>query len=505
MVAMKQTMQFTLLNRTDSVAEIWVSHRSEGTDMIFALIQPPNPDGVDRYSYPVSTAYHAASVGSGTGSLKFALEYDDDSSAHDYWFVAVNLSGGSRPGAFSYGGSTLNPTAEYKVSAAGKLTVALDVQEVYDVPLLTHLNDAALGTSFGPFMAKDQRFNPYPAKRKSVKALTDAERKAYVNAVLALKKSPSRMTPPTRSRYDDYVLVHILTMRPVSVTDPKKPVDNTNITIGDMRTDLWAHQSPAFVPWHREFLRQFELDLQLVAKDNSIAIPYWDWTVNSAKDGPPWTQDFMGGDGHDGPVADQSPFAGRDRWQITLSTNKADQLVRGFGLRPGFGRLPVSAEVTLTLGENAYDATPWNTVPTATFRNRVEGYNMEGFASPATDSGMHNLVHNWVGGNSGTMLWSSSPNDPVFFLHHANIDRLWGAWQKRMIGISAASPLYAPPTELPGRSGQSLKEKMIFTDANVFSEPWPDPPTPEQVRFRYDMNYMYDTDDDGVSRSGYAS
>jgi tyrosinase len=27
------------------------------------------------------------------------------------------------------------------------------------------------------------------------------------------------------------------------------------------------------------------------------------------------------------------------------------------------------------------------------------------------------------------MQWSSSPNDPVFFLHHCNVDRIWAAWQ----------------------------------------------------------------------------
>jgi tyrosinase len=35
-------------------------------------------------------------------------------------------------------------------------------------------------------------------------------------------------------------------------------------------------------------------------------------------------------------------------------------------------------------------------------------------------------VHNAVG---GTMSSASSPKDPIFFLHHANIDRLWAEWQ----------------------------------------------------------------------------
>ena len=35
---------------------------------------------------------------------------------------------------------------------------------------------------------------------------------------------------------------------------------------------------------------------------------------------------------------------------------------------------------------------------------------------------MHNLVHRWVGGSMGP---GTSPNDPVFFLHHCNVDRIW--------------------------------------------------------------------------------
>ena len=39
---------------------------------------------------------------------------------------------------------------------------------------------------------------------------------------------------------------------------------------------------------------------------------------------------------------------------------------------------------------------------------------------------LHNYVHVWVG---GSMRMMSSPQDPIFFLHHGNIDRLWALWQ----------------------------------------------------------------------------
>ena len=41
-------------------------------------------------------------------------------------------------------------------------------------------------------------------------------------------------------------------------------------------------------------------------------------------------------------------------------------------------------------------------------------------------SQLHNRVHIWVGGDMGP---GTSPNDPVFYLHHCNVDRLWALWQ----------------------------------------------------------------------------
>ncbi|MFM8251366.1 MAG: tyrosinase family protein [Planctomycetota bacterium] len=57
---------------------------------------------------------------------------------------------------------------------------------------------------------------------------------------------------------------------------------------------------------------------------------------------------------------------------------------------------------------------------------------------------MHNDVHNWIGGDMRT---GASPNDPVFFLHHANIDRMWHAWQEKY-PLSPYVPLDMEPDAL---------------------------------------------------------
>jgi hypothetical protein len=136
-----------------------------------------------------------------------------------------------------------------------------------------------------------------------------------------------------------------------------------------------------------------------------------------------------------------------------------------------------------------YDSTPWNDDKTlSSFRNEVEGWHVP--PASGLHVGMHNLVHLRVGGKNGTMLPSTSPNDPAFFLHHANIDRLWSVWQQQQL------PFYAPQAALPAEPGQGLNEPMIFFDPSLTSTPpWSDAPaTPASVIDHRALGYVYDTD-----------
>ena len=67
----------------------------------------------------------------------------------------------------------------------------------------------------------------------------------FRNAVVALKSAPSRLAPPhtQANRYDDYVYIHQQSMAGHPSSDPGPHP---------------GHRGPAFFPWHREFLRQFQ-------------------------------------------------------------------------------------------------------------------------------------------------------------------------------------------------------------------------------------------------------
>jgi len=78
----------------------------------------------------------------------------------------------------------------------------------------------------------------------------------------------------------------------------------------------------------------------------------------------------------------------------------------------------------------------------------------------------------------------TSPNDPVFWLHHCNIDRLWALWQR----IHAGAASYLPVSG--AALGHNLMDTMIFSDHPP--APWSGTWTPASVVERHALGYQYD-------------
>ncbi|MCB5165749.1 tyrosinase family protein [Streptomyces bambusae] len=225
--------------------------------------------------------------------------------------------------------------------------------------------------------------------RKNQAALTADEKARFVNAVLELKRT---------GRYDAFVTTH-----------------NGFIMSDTDTADRVGHRSPSFLPWHRRFLLEFEEALQSV--DSAVTLPYWDWTADRTTGSSLWAPDFLGGTGRtrDGQVMD-GPFAySAGKWTINVRVDGRNFLRRA--LASSVAQLPTRSEVETVLGMSVYDAAPWNSSSSG-FRNNLEGWR---------GANLHNRVHVWVGGQMATGV---SPNDPVFWLHHAYIDKLWADWQK---------------------------------------------------------------------------
>ncbi|MFC9078261.1 tyrosinase family protein [Streptomyces sp. NPDC057062] len=225
--------------------------------------------------------------------------------------------------------------------------------------------------------------------RKNQANLTPDEKRRLVAAFVELKSS---------GRYDAFVKTH------------------NAFIMGDTDTgERTGHRSPSFLPWHRRFLIEFEKALQSV--DPSVALPYWDWTSDRSAHSSPWAPDFLGGTGRslDARVTDGPFAAATGNWTISVRVDARTYLRRSLGAT---GELPSRAEVDSVLAMDTYDMPPWNSASDG-FRNHLEGWR---------GVNLHNRVHVWVGGQMATGV---SPNDPVFWLHHAYVDKLWAKWQRR--------------------------------------------------------------------------
>jgi tyrosinase len=276
---------------------------------------------------------------------------------------------------------------------------------------------------------------------------TAAEKQALTNAILALKNNvDSLLHPGKQNRYDDFVEVH------------------KNAMMGPGMFHPMPHGSSLFYPWHRVLLRQFELALQSAANDATLALPYWTWDMSGPSN--PFTPDFLGGDGDaaQGGRVVTGPFAyAAGKFPVRIW----DQASGDPGLRREFGEdstswLPNAGDVAAGVAKTPYWPGP------SCFERVSEGV-------------LHNPVHRWVGGN---MADATSPNDPVFFLHHAYLDSLWELWKTQHPGADAYLPTSGSP-------GYDLTSTLVF-HAPANPSPWPGSWTVQQTLDPAVLGYTYE-------------
>ncbi|KAH8657816.1 hypothetical protein BX600DRAFT_514367 [Xylariales sp. PMI_506] len=231
---------------------------------------------------------------------------------------------------------------------------------------------------------------PIPActelnQRRAWSALTDSEKHEYINAELCLMNSPaSQDIEGALTRWDDIQYVHIV---------------QSNI----------IHDVGAFLPWHRLYMRAHEILLQTECNYTG-AQPFWDelydvenFPLNQSIILDPVTGFGSGNTTADGCIVD-GPFV-----NLTMHINQTSSqanycLSRDLNQR----------------GFNSANSTYLNTcMNTTTYE---EAWN-------CFKSSPHTAGHSAIG---GTMLdVVASPGDPIFYLHHTYLDRVWWQWQQQ--------------------------------------------------------------------------
>jgi tyrosinase len=185
-----------------------------------------------------------------------------------------------------------------------------------------------------------------------------------------------------------------------------------------------AHGRPGFLPWHRAYLLDLERELQ--RSDSSVTLPYWRFDQPAPN---LFTPDFLG-------VSDQLgnvQFGPTNPLQFWRTDN-----VPGIVRRPFFDiaeapdGLRTEAE-TLALGAQY-----------AAFR--------------ILEGNPHGSAHTSFGGFISSI--GTAARDPLFFLLHCNVDRLWAKWQRQNNRFDA-SLAASYDTNNPGnKTGHNLPDTM---------------------------------------------
>ncbi len=256
---------------------------------------------------------------------------------------------------------------------------------------------------------------PTPAQRmrRNIYTLTPDELRRLTNAMNALRADG------TYQRFSDLHMQAMMTASPPNTANTFRNV---------------AHRGPAFLAWHRAFVNDFEDQLRRV--DPSVSLPYWQFENESGSIPQVFSAAYFGGDGtiSQGNRVTNGPFA---NWNI----------IRRIGRDPdGQPSLPPSSDIAAALNNTVYDSAPYN--------ENSRGFNMsmEGWVGNNAPWGVHNRVHGYIGGDMITM---GSADDPIFWLVHTNVDRLWWEWQ-----LDNGINTYVPQNG--GPAGHNLNDTMRF-------------------------------------------
>ena len=157
------------------------------------------------------------------------------------------------------------------------------------------------------------------------------------------------------------------------------------------------HHTPQriFLPWHRAYL--YRLEQALADRVDGVTLPWWDWTTTREIPAP-FAEAEIGG-GPNPLFSSRTLVAPAD---IRDGRPLIEQTFRDPS-PPEF--LPAAEDLRVVMEQPNY----------ALFNDACEN--------------IHDGVHGWVGGTMGNVGYAAF--DPVFWVHHCMIDRMWWLWQQQ--------------------------------------------------------------------------
>jgi len=224
---------------------------------------------------------------------------------------------------------------------------------------------------------------------------------AYARGVAELMGrggGPNRDTKPDKPLTVDSWLWAANTHGVLDGTTPMKPLWNQ-----------CAHHDRYFLVWHRAYLVWFESMVQSVIDDADWALPYWDYS----DPGRPETLEL--------------PWEFRVEQRTVGGAKVANRLFVDVTERQGHPDAE-AVDIVPAMSERFF----FRDAPNKGFGGVDGPLRLGGYVEMQP----HDKVHDAIGGDPpppkepGLMgIVEISSRDPIFWLHHANIDRLWEVWR----------------------------------------------------------------------------
>ncbi|KXJ13362.1 tyrosinase [Exaiptasia diaphana] len=257
-----------------------------------------------------------------------------------------------------------------------------------------------------------------------------------ISEVVQAGEDPSEMFHNV-SNYDLFTWMHYYSARDTIYPDKT-------------RSDIdFAHDGQGFPTWHRLYMLLWERSLQEIAKDDNLAVPYWDWTEHPNRCNTTiCSKDLLGVTNQHSGIVEGKYL---DKWYVICTREMTDNLTklcdpneRKIGLERNTEKqkknkekergfimtFPTNDEVNFALRFESYDLPPYSKESSCNFRNILEGYvsTKTGYRLPNVHT-LHNQVHIVTGGIMGDV--PSASNDPIFPLHHSFVDRIYEKWLRK--------------------------------------------------------------------------
>ncbi|XP_075506482.1 polyphenol oxidase I, chloroplastic-like [Primulina tabacum] len=265
-----------------------------------------------------------------------------------------------------------------------------------------------------------------------------------------------KMRPAAHKVSSEYIFKYNLAidrMKRLPKEDPRSFMQQANIHCaycngaydqpGQGTLDLQVHNSWLFFPFHRWYLYFYERILGKLINDPTFALPFWNWDNPKGMAIPAMFNDPKAAlydekrnQANLPPaVVDLGMTGNKDPLQVVSNnlTIMYSEMIRG------------NSSATDFMGQPYRQGTPVNPGP------------------GASERGSHTAVHAWVGDPrepSGEDLGNfySAGRDPLFYVHHGNVDRMWTLWQ-----------YYLPSANVPDKKitdPDFLNAQFLFYDEN---------------------------------------